>query len=46
MAQAILFRDAGIDVIWPNLLATAVIGAAFFSAALLRFRKTVMLTHI
>ncbi len=43
MAQAILFRDAGIDVIWPNLLATAAIGALFFFAALLRFRKTVTL---
>lgn len=41
MAQAILFRDAGVDVIWPNLLATAAIGAVFFFAALLRFRKTI-----
>ncbi len=46
MAQAILFRDAGVDVIWPDLLATAVIGAVFFVAALLRFRKTVTLTQI
>lgn len=46
MAQAVLFRDAGLDVIWPNLLATAVIGAMFFSAALLRFRKTVTLTQL
>jgi len=45
MAQAILFRDAGVDVIWPNLLATAFIGAVFFVAALLRFRKTVTLTQ-
>lgn len=46
MAQAILFRDAGVDVIWPNLLATAFIGALFFFAALLRFRKTVTLTQV
>ena len=46
MAQAVLFRGAGVDVIWPNLLATAVIGAVFFLAALLRFRKTVTLTQI
>lgn len=46
MAQAILFRDAGLDVIWPNLLATAVIGTVFFLAASLRFRKTVMLTQL
>ena len=45
MAQAILFRDAGVDVIWPDLLATALIGAMFFVAALLRFRKTVTLTQ-
>jgi ABC-2 type transport system permease protein len=46
MAQAVLFRDAGLDVIWPDLLATAVIGALFFVAALLRFRKTVTLTQL
>jgi len=45
MAQAILFRDAGLAVIWPDLLATALIGAMFFVAALLRFRKTVTLTQ-
>jgi len=45
MAQAVLFRDAGMDVIWPNLLATACIGAVFFFAALMRFRKTVTLTQ-
>jgi ABC-2 type transport system permease protein len=46
MAQAVLFRGAGVDVIWPNLLATAVIGAVFFFAALMRFRKTVTLTQV
>ncbi len=46
MAQAVLFRAAGVDVIWPNLLATAIIGAVFFFAALLRFRKTVTLTQV
>ena len=46
MAQAVLFRGAGVDVIWPNLLVTAVIGAVFFLAALLRFRKTVTLTQV
>ena len=46
MAQAVLFRDAGLEVIWPNLLATAVIGVLFFAAALMRFRKTVTLTQL
>jgi ABC-2 type transport system permease protein len=38
-AQAILFRGAGIDVVWPHFLAVAIIGGLFFSLALLRFRK-------
>jgi len=40
-AQAILYRAAGLDVVWPQLLATAAIGAVFFAAALARFRKTI-----
>jgi ABC-2 type transport system permease protein len=46
MAQAILFRDAGLDVVWPQFLSAAVIGCMFFLAALLRFRKTVSLTQV
>ncbi|MBI3773552.1 MAG: ABC transporter permease [Gammaproteobacteria bacterium] len=42
-AQAILFRDAGLAIVWPQFAATAAIGAVFFLAALLRFRKTVTL---
>ena len=45
LSQAILFRGAGLAVVWPQLLAIAGIGAAFFTAALLRFRKTVTLTQ-
>lgn len=40
-SQAVLYRDAGLDVVWPKLLAMAVIGAAFFAAALVRFRQSV-----
>ena len=39
-AQAILFRGAGLGVVWPQFLALAVIGFAMFGVALLRFRKT------
>jgi len=39
-AQAILYRGAGIDVVWPEFLATAVIGALFFALAIRRFRRT------
>lgn len=38
MAQAILYRGAGLGVVWPQLLALVAIGAVFFSAALVRFR--------
>jgi len=38
-AQAILYRGAGFDVVWPQFLAVAAIGGMFFAAALLRFRR-------
>lgn len=40
-AQAILYRGAGLDVVWPQVLALTVIGAVFFVAALTRFRKSI-----
>ncbi len=39
LAQAILFRGAGVDIVWPQLLALLVIGSALFAFALWRFRK-------
>ena len=41
MAQAILYRGAGLDVVWPQFLAIIAIGATFFAIALSRFRKTI-----
>ncbi len=38
-AQAILYRGAGLDVVWPQFLIVALIGGVFFALALLRFRK-------
>jgi ABC-2 type transport system permease protein len=40
LAQAILYRGAGLSIVWPQLLAIAGIGTLFFIAALTRFRKT------
>jgi ABC-2 type transport system permease protein len=40
-AKAILFRGAGLDVVWPQFLALAVIGLAMFGISLARFRKTI-----
>jgi ABC-2 type transport system permease protein len=39
LAQAVLFRGAGIGVAWRPLLASAVIGAVLFAVALARFRR-------
>ena len=40
LSAAILFRGAGVDVVWPDLLALTAIGLVFFAIALARFRKS------
>ena len=45
-SQGVLFRDAGLGLVWPQLAATAFIGALAFAGALLRFRRTVSLTRL
>jgi len=40
-AQAILYRGAGVEIVWPQFLATAAIGVFFFGGALVRFRKAI-----
>lgn len=40
LSQGILYRGAGLDVVWPQLISLAVIGSALFSFSLARFRKT------
>lgn len=42
-SQAILYRGAGFDVVWPHFLALTLIGAALFGFALARFRKAISL---
>ena len=39
-AQSILYRGAGIDVVWPQFLLVAAIGGLFFILAVLRFRSS------
>ena len=39
-AQAIVYRGAGIDVVWPNFLALIGIGMVFFMVTLAIFRKS------
>lgn len=38
-AQAILYRGAGIGVVWPQFVVVAIIGGIFFGLALMRFRR-------
>lgn len=40
-SQAILYRGAGMEVVWPQFLAIGAIGAVFFVVALTRFRSTI-----
>jgi len=40
-AQAILFRGAGIDVVWPEFLLVFAIGVGFFAFSAMRFRKSI-----
>lgn len=40
-AQAILYRGAGLDVVWPKFLAVGSIGAIFLALSILRFRASV-----
>jgi ABC-2 type transport system permease protein len=44
LAQAILYRGANLEIVWPQFAALAVIGTIFFVGALSRFRK--MLTQL
>ncbi|MEM7637104.1 MAG: ABC transporter permease [Pseudomonadota bacterium] len=41
-SQAVLYRGAWIDIVWPQMLTMGAIGCAFFAVALLRFRKTII----
>jgi len=40
-AQAILYRGAGIDIVWPQFALVAGIGGLFFAFAAVRFRKSI-----
>ena len=40
-AQAVLYRGAGLAIVWPQLVAMAGIGALFLGVSLLRFRTAI-----
>ena len=41
LAQATLFRNAGLDVVWPQFAMVALIGTLFFTLAHRRLRRTI-----
>ncbi|KMO34392.1 membrane protein [Methylobacterium variabile] len=41
LAQAVLYRGAGLPIIWPQLLALAALGSVYFAFALARFRRVI-----
>ena len=40
-SQAVLYRGADLTIVWPLLVAMAVIGSVYFAFALLRFRRVI-----
>jgi ABC-2 type transport system permease protein len=40
-AQAVIFRGAGFDIVWPQFLTVAGLGTVFFAASLLLFRRSI-----
>ncbi len=42
LAQAILYRGAGLEVVWPEFLALLIIGGGLFALSLNRFRKAII----
>jgi ABC-2 type transport system permease protein len=40
VAQAIIYRGGGLEVVWPQLLVVAGIGGVFFLGALARLRRS------
>ncbi|MBL4819698.1 MAG: ABC transporter permease [Gammaproteobacteria bacterium] len=44
-AQAVLFRGAGIEIVWPQMVAMVAIGTLLFLLAMMRFRATMSSAH-
>jgi len=45
LAQAVLYRGAGLDLVWPQLAAILGIGVVLFGIALARFRRSLTLAR-
>lgn len=40
-SQAVIFRGAGLDIVWPQFVTVAGLGLAFFAASLALFRRSI-----
>jgi len=40
-SQGVLYRGAGLDIVWPEIVKIIAIGAAYFAFSLARFRKVI-----
>lgn len=40
-AQAVVFRGAGLDIVWTDILKVAALGSVFFTASLALFRRSI-----
>ena len=45
ISQAILYRGAGFDIVWPHFLAITFIGLVFFVISLIIFRRSLATAH-
>jgi ABC-2 type transport system permease protein len=41
-SQAVLYRAAGLDIVWPELLMMTIISAVYFAISGVRFRRTLV----
>lgn len=44
-AQAVVFRGAGLDIVWSQFLMVTVLGSAFFAASLAMFRRSITVSQ-
>ncbi len=44
-AQAIVFRGAGFDIVWPQFLTVAGLGSVFFLSSLMMFRRSITVSR-
>jgi len=39
-SQAVAYRGAGLDIVWPDVLAMSILGLVFFMGSLMLFRRS------